>query len=149
MKLSALMVGAFAAVISVASSFASPASLSQEWATDWSGKKLDAVLALYAPAPVFLPTIGPRWTGLATIRKNFAGLLANYDPHIVLTSLETGTSGRFGYDSGTYDETITPMKGGKPIPSRGGYLFLFERGTDGAWKILEQSWGSFDPPPKL
>jgi hypothetical protein len=49
---------------------------------------------------VFLPTIGPRWVGLAAIRRNFAGLLENYDPHVVLHSLETARSGRLGYDSG-------------------------------------------------
>ena len=124
-------------------------SLSEKWAADWSAKKLDAVIALYAPEPVFLPTIGPRWVGLAAIRKNFTGLLENYDPHVVLHSLETARSGRLGYDSGTYEETITPVKGGKAIPSRGAYLFLFQREKGGAWKILEQTWTSFDAPPKL
>src|SRR5580704_3115363 len=95
MKVTASMIAAFALVFSSASSAAQATdSLSQEWATDWSAKKLDAVIALYAPEPVFLPTIGPRWVGLAAIRKNFAGLLENYDPHVVLHSLETARSGR-------------------------------------------------------
>jgi uncharacterized protein (TIGR02246 family) len=150
MKVTASMIAAFALVFSSASSAAQATdSLSQEWATDWSAKKLDAVIALYAPEPVFLPTIGPRWVGLAAIRKNFAGLLENYDPHVVLHSLETARSGTLGYDSGTYEETITSVKGGKPIPSRGAYLFLFQREKGGAWKILEQTWTSFDAPPKL
>ena len=95
-------------------------SLSQTWATDWSAKKLGAVAALYAPESIFLPTIGPRWVGLAVIRKNFAGLLKMYDPHLVIHSLETGRSGRLGYGSATYEETITSVSGGKPMPSTRG-----------------------------
>ncbi len=146
-------ISVIAALAWVLSSTTSPVcaadSLSETWAAEWSAKKLDAVVALYAPEPVFLPTIGPRWVGVAAIRKNFAGLLENYNPHIVLHSLGTSRSGRLGYDSGTYEETITPVKGGKPIPSRGAYLFLFQREKGGAWKILEQTWTSFDQPPKL
>ena len=150
MKPIKVTIAAFGCVLLSASNPAQAAgSLSEKWAADWSAKKLDAVIALYAPEPVFLPTIGPRWVGLAAIRKNFAGLLENYDPHVVLHSLETARSGTLGYDSGTYEETITPVKGGKPIPSRGAYLFLFQREKGGAWKILEQTWTSFDAPPKL
>jgi ketosteroid isomerase-like protein len=150
MKLNMSMIAAFGWMLLSASSQAWAADpLSQTWATDWSAKRLDAVVALYAPQPVFLPTIGPRWVGLAVIRKNFAGLLKMYDPHVVLHSIETGRSGKLGYDSGTYNETITPVKGGKSIPSGGAYLFLFQRERSGEWKILEQTWTSFDQPPKL
>ena len=126
-------------------SAATPSALSAQWAADWSAKKLDAVMAGYAPQPVFLPTIGPRWVGAAAIRKNCAGLLATYNPHIVLRSLETQASGDLAYDSGTYDETLLPVKGGKPIAAKGGYLFMFQKQTNGDWKILEQTFSSFDP----
>ena len=49
-------------------------------------------------------------------------------------------AGELGYDSGTYDETIVPLKYGKPRHLAGSYLFLFQIQADGEWKILEQSW---------
>jgi uncharacterized protein (TIGR02246 family) len=124
-------------------------TLSAQWATQWNAKNLAAVMELYAPRPAFLPTIGPRWAGTDNIRKNFSGLLTTYDPHISLRSIASENSGELAYDSGTYDETITPVKGGKPIASKGSYLFLFQRQPDGSWKILEQTWTSDGPPPKL
>ena len=127
----------------------SPQSVSTEWAADWSAKKLDATLALYAPAPVFLPTVGPRWAGLSVLRTNFAGLLANYNPHITLHSLKAETSGDLAYDDGVYEETITSMKDGKVIAARGSYLFVFRRDKHGRWKIQEQTFSSYDPPPAL
>ena len=45
--------------------------------------------------------------------------------------------------------TSSMKQGGKPIPSRGAWLFLFQREKGGAWKILEQTWTSFGAPPKL
>ena len=130
--------------------FARPAeSLSAEWAADWSARRLEAVMTLYAPEPVFLPTIGPRWEGAGVIRKNFASLLAMYRPHVVLHSIKTESSGDLAYDSGTYDESIVPVKRGKPIVAKGAYLFLFQQQENGDWKILEQTWTDFEQPPKL
>ncbi len=120
-------------------------TLSNLWASAWSAKKLDAVMAFYAPEPVFLPTVGPRWEGAAEIRKNFAGVLATYNPHIVLHSSKSESSGRLAYDNGTYEETITPVKGGAAIPAKGSYLFVFLRQKNGDWKILEQTWTELEP----
>lgn len=45
-----------------------------------------------------------------TIRKNFANPLATCDLHVVLTSLNAAISGDVSYDSGTQEQTITPVK---------------------------------------
>jgi ketosteroid isomerase-like protein len=119
--------------------------ISAEWAGFWNAKNLDAVMTLYVADPAFLPTIGHGWIGTAELRKNFADLLKVYDPRIVLTSLKSETSGDLAYDTGSYDETIAPVKGGKAIQAKGHYLFLFRREKHGRWKILEQSWTSFEP----
>jgi uncharacterized protein (TIGR02246 family) len=126
-----------------------PQTLAAEWAADWNSKNLDAVMQLYAPKPVFLPTVGPRWQGVDMIRKNFAGLLAMYNPHIVLHSIVTQRSGDFGYDSGAYEETVTAVKGGKVIAAKGNYVLLLQRQKNGDWKILEQTWTDLEHPPRL
>ena len=119
--------------------------ISQQWAGYWNAKNMRAVMALYAPAPVFHPTVGPSWEGAASIRRNFAGLLKDFDPDITLHSLRSETSGTLAYDSGTYDETIARVKGGAPIKARGSYVFLFQRQKRGGWKILEQTWTEREP----
>jgi ketosteroid isomerase-like protein len=114
--------------------------LSQQWAGYWNAKNLKAVLTLYAPEPVFHSTVGPALKGLGAIRRNFAGLLKDYDPDLALHSERSETSGTLGYDSGTYEETVARVKGGAPIKARGSYLFLFQKQKRGGWKILEQTW---------
>ncbi len=119
--------------------------LSQQWAGYWNAKNLNAVMMLYAPEPVFHPTVGPTWEGAIAIRKSFAGLLKDFEPNITLHSVRSETSGTLAYDSGTYDETIARVKGGAPIKARGSYLFLFQRQKRGDWKILEQTWTEREP----
>jgi ketosteroid isomerase-like protein len=142
--LMAVMLGAFASYPARAQD-----TLAAQWAELWNTKKLDAVMQLYAPEPVFLPTIGPRWSGANIIRTNFSGLLAHYNPHLHLHSIRRQASGDLAYESGVYDEIITPVAGGKPIPTKGSYIFIFQRQSGGAWKILEQTWTSDAPLPKL
>ena len=124
-------------------------SLAGQWAELWNAKKLDAVMQLYAPEPVFLPAIGPRWSGTSVIRTNFAGLLAHYNPQLNLHGIRRQASGDLAYESGIYDEIITPVDGGKAIPAKGSYIFVYQRQSGGDWKILEQTWTSDAPLPKL
>ena len=119
--------------------------VSEQWAGYWNAKNLKAVLTLYGDDPVFCPTVGRNWNGIAQIRKNFAGLLAVYDPRIVLTSRRSEMAGDLAYDSGSYEEVIAPVKGGKAIHAAGTYLFLFKREKGRRWKIVEQTWTSFEP----
>jgi uncharacterized protein (TIGR02246 family) len=120
---------------------AEPATLSARWAAGWSAKDLDGLMALYAPEPVFLTASGERWEGAATIRAHFAEGLAEYNPQLTVKSLKSEASGDLAYDSGSYEETTTAVHGsGGAIRAKGSYLFVFQRQTDGSWKILEQVW---------
>ena len=119
--------------------------ISQQWAGYWNAKNMKSVMALYAPEPVFHPTVGLTWEGTVSIRRNFAALLKDFDPEITLHSVRSETSGTLAYDSGTYDETIERVKGGAAIKARGSYLFLFQKQKRGGWKILEQTWTEREP----
>jgi ketosteroid isomerase-like protein len=123
----------------------SPSELSTIWAADWSAKNLDAVMQLYAPNPVFLPTVGASWNGLSTIRKNCAGLQARFNPHIAVHSLWSTASGELAYDSGSYEETLVPTAGGKAIHAMGNYIFIYQRRANGSWKIVEQTFTELEP----
>ena len=112
------------------------------WAKDWSAKNLDAVMSLYAPDAEFMPGFTESWVGKAAIRKNFAGVLAQYAAQVHLQSVRSDASGDLAYDSGLYDEKVTSVKDGKVLQVRGNYLFVFRR-LKGEWKILEQTWTQF------
>jgi ketosteroid isomerase-like protein len=119
-----------------------PASdVTQQWAGFYNAKNLDALMTLYAPDPMFLPVSGGRWEGLGEIRRHFLEELAAYDPRLVMRSVRSDVSGNLAYDSGTYTESMAPVKGGGEIRARGNYLIVYRRKSRGApWRILEQSW---------
>jgi len=119
--------------------------ISQQWAGYWNAKNVRAVMTLYAPEPVFHPTVGKTWIGAAEIRANLQALLKTYEPDIALHSVRSAKSGTLAYDSGTYEETVARVKGGEPIHASGSYLFLFEKQKRGGWKILEQTGTEREP----
>lgn len=120
--------------------------VSQQWAGYWNAKNLGALMTLYARDPVFLAASGERWEGLGEIRRHFAEGLARYDPRLTLHSARSDVSGNFAFDSGSYTESVSPVKGGREIRARGNYLILFRRASRHApWRILEQAWTEFDP----
>jgi ketosteroid isomerase-like protein len=137
--------GFLIAISAAAARAEQPVDVGAQWAGYWNAKNLSAALSLYGPEPIFCPTNGRSWRGITSIRKNFAGLLAAYDPRIVLTSLRSEAGGDLAYDSGTYEETIAPVKGGKAIHAAGTYLFVFKRDKHKHWQIVEQTWTSFEP----
>ena len=63
------------------------------WGTDWSAKRLDRVLTLYAPDAVFFTTEGGRFLGAPAIRELFQKVLATNDPTIHMHRLNTERSG--------------------------------------------------------
>ena len=141
----AVMAGLSFAMLGAAARAEQPVDVSAQWAGYWNAKNLGAVLTLYGTDPIFCPTNGHSWSGVAQIRKSFAGLLAVYDPRIVLASRRSEIAGDLAYDSGTYEETIAPVKGGKAIHAAGTYLFVFKRDKHKHWQIVEQTWTSFEP----
>jgi ketosteroid isomerase-like protein len=63
------------------------------WATDWSAKRLDHILTLYASDALFFTTEGGRFTGAPAIRDLFQKVLATNDPTIHMHRLNTERSG--------------------------------------------------------
>ncbi|HVV64241.1 MAG TPA: hypothetical protein VHC42_02145 [Rhizomicrobium sp.] len=127
---------------------AAPAGdLTQQWAGFWNAKNLDSLMSLYAADPVVLPATGERIAGVAEIRKRLGEDLGQFDPRLVMTSLASQSSGNLAYDSGSYEETLAPVKGGAALRESGFYLFVFTRKSRAApWRVVEQSWSRTSAP---
>ncbi|HVZ91948.1 MAG TPA: DUF4440 domain-containing protein [Rhizomicrobium sp.] len=143
----AIAAGLFCLLATVAARAAPAADLTQQWAGYWNAKNLDSLMALYAPDPVVLTASGERLSGAADIRKRLVEDLAQFDPRLVMTSLASKSSGDLAYDSGSYEETLAPAKGGAAVRESGFYLVVFARKSRAApWRIVEQSWTRMPAP---
>jgi uncharacterized protein (TIGR02246 family) len=112
--------------------------VSETWAVDWNDKRLDHIMTLYADDAVFLRPAAERTTGWTAIRSLFAKALETNTPHIVFHRITMERSGNLAYDSGTYDETIASSGGTRA--TRGDYLMILRRQSDGRWLIAQQTW---------
>ncbi|HYU99963.1 MAG TPA: SgcJ/EcaC family oxidoreductase [Pyrinomonadaceae bacterium] len=111
-----------------------------EWAEYWRQKKLDDVVALYAPDAVFLTGTGDRFTGRNAIRAVFKTAMEGHTSDLTPRSLVTEISGNLAYDSGDYLETIIPASGVAKTELKGNYVIVFKRQRSGKWLIIEHVW---------
>ena len=110
------------------------------WAEYWRQKKLDDVVALYAPDAVFLTGTGERFSGREAIRAIFQTAMEGHTSDLTPRSLVTEISGDLAYDSGDYLETITPASGVAKTELKGNYVIVFKRQAIGKWLIIEHVW---------
>jgi uncharacterized protein (TIGR02246 family) len=113
-------------------------SVRDRWATDWNSKRLDDIMTLYSDDAVFLRPSAERTTGRQAIRSLFAKTLAANTAHIVMHPITLERSSNLAYDSGTYEETI--VTNGTTRATRGDYLIILKRESDGEWRIAQQAW---------
>lgn len=111
-----------------------------QWAEHWRQKKLDDVVALYAPAAVFLTGTGDRFSGREAIRAVFKTAMEGHTSDLTPRSLVTEASGNLAYDSGDYLETIIPASGVARTELKGNYVIVFKRQPTGKWLIIEHVW---------
>jgi ketosteroid isomerase-like protein len=68
-----------------------------------------------------------------------------YSAEIKYSSEEIVAVGDWGFDRGTYRQTLTPKGGGAAITDTGKYLWIYRRGSDGSWKQSRVMWNSSEP----
>lgn len=122
------------------------AALRQQWAADLRDKRLEPSLARYTEDAVFYNPDGSSAAGKAQIRALFDKVMRTWDSALQFHSQATAISGTIAYDSGDYEETLTPRDGGAPLHPRGSYLMVLRRGADGRWRIERQMW-TVQPAP--
>jgi ketosteroid isomerase-like protein len=115
------------------------ARLREQWVKELHDKQLDEIIAHYAPDAAFLSPAG-RFTGPAAIRGLFKNVMDTVTSELRMHSLVTESSGDLAYDSGSYSETLVPVKGGPDQQFQGDYLTVFRRQKDGKWLIIQQVW---------
>jgi uncharacterized protein (TIGR02246 family) len=120
------------------------AKVAGQWAKYWQAKQLEQIAALYAEDAVFLTGQGDRFTGKSAIRDIFKKALETNSSNITVRSIRTEVAGTLAYDSGEYQEVITPA-GGEKRELTGNYIIVFRK-QNGKWLIVEHAWT--DKPAK-
>ncbi len=121
--------------------------MTAQMAEDMKAGVVDTTLARYTDDAISLPNFGPAARGKAEILASYKKMMEMdvkmLEVDFTVTDVEVG--GKYAYEIGTYDMTIS-MMGMPPAPEKGKYLTVWERGTDGTWRIKVETWNTDMPP---
>jgi len=114
--------------------------LRTQWAADLHAKRLESILSCYTPEAVFLSSGHTRVTGSVGLRELMKNIMGMVTSDLHFHNINTESSGDLAYDSGEYDETLTPTAGGPDKKLQGSYVIIWRRQTDKQWRIVQQVW---------
>ena len=67
---------------------------------------------------------------------------------LTVSNKDMDVSGDVAVDTGDYDWTLTPAKGGADVRAQGRYVTIWHRQADGSWKATRLIWNSSEPAAK-
>jgi len=104
----------------------------------------DFWMSLWADDGVQMPPDAPARIGKEQIRENMKPVFDQFNLKAVIDIAEGKVYGDFGLTRCTYTLDLTPKAGGETIHamSDGKALTLYERQSDGSWKIVYDCFNS-------
>jgi uncharacterized protein (TIGR02246 family) len=114
-----------------------------------AGSQDGAALAkLYTPDGVEMPPNAPAAKGRAAVEAFHKAFGQQWMMHgMTITSGELKVHGDYAYDTGTYKQSLMPMKGGAVADDHGKYVVLLKKDGSGNWLITHAIYNSDVPPP--
>ncbi len=114
-----------------------------EWAKAASAKDLERTLSFYAADASAFPPNQPVAATPDQRRKVWADTFALPDLSLEIASsrIEAAKSGDMGYETGTFQLTAKDKKG-KPTTTKGKYVVVWKKQSDGSWKATADIWNA-------
>ena len=107
-----------------------------------------ALAKLYAPDGVEMPPNAPAAKGRPAIEAFHKAFGQQWMMHgMTITSGELKVHGDYAFDTGTYKQSVMPMKGGAVADDHGKYVVLLKKDGSGNWWISHAIYNSDVPPP--
>ena len=106
-----------------------------------------AIVASFTDEPIVVFPAGPAVKGKADIAKTFAGMLATSPVRALEpTRTDLKVSGDMAVETGTFQIRMQPA-GAKELIDKGQYLLVWQRQSDGSWKVA-RAFNRSDAPAK-
>ena len=86
-------------------------------------------------------------TGKTAIRGWNKGFLSMFACRFSLSVDEVQATGDWAFERGCYVITLTPRASGGSMDDHGKYITIYQRQSDGSWKIARDIWNSNQPLP--
>jgi len=117
----------------------------RQYAVTINAGDFEGWISLWTDDGVQMPPGTSNRIGKEQIRKGMKPAFDQFILKMMITNREITISGDFGFARGTFTETLIPKAGGEAEKYEGKYLSIFEKQTDGSWKIARDCF-NFDGP---
>lgn len=107
----------------------------EAWSKAAAAKDVDQTVAFYSDDAIVMPPNAQRATTKEAIRKLWKDLLTDAKISWKASKVEVAKSGDIGFIIGSYEVAMNDPVTGKPVNDRGKYLEVWEKQTDGSWKV--------------
>lgn len=106
-----------------------------------------AIAALYIEDAKLLPPNNPMVSGRQSIEEFWKGFIEmSVWREVILETVEVDYNGDLASEVGTYTLAFQP-EGSQVIRDTGKYVVVWNRQTDGSWKLAVDTWNSNSPLP--
>ncbi len=120
--------------------------IGDKWARHWNSRELDKVIAIYADDAVYLPPHHAAVHGRDAIHEYLKRAMEHGATGLSFEVTYIKRAGDLAYDVGGYTMTL-PQEDGSYKQDRGKYLVVWQRQSNGDWKIAADCWSSDLPAP--
>ncbi len=111
---------------------------------------IDSWISLWTDDGVQMPPNEPLLNGRDQIRTRNKAVLDRFIFDMRSINIEeVSIAGDWAFAWGTYSATLTPKEGSETIPIDGKYMTIFQKKSDGSWKIHRDIFNSNVPPAQV
>lgn len=109
----------------------------KDWSAAAQAKDVEAFVSVYAEGAVLMLEDAPDLSGVASIRSALTGMMQdpNFDLSFEADEVVVARSGDLAYETGTYRLTLSDAEQ-NPVTEEGRYVVLWEKQSDGGWKVI-------------
>ena len=111
----------------------------------FSSGNLDGLVALFTDDAVQMPNNAPIVVGKDEIRSRAEENFANNTFKLTATVEDIKVSGDWAYVRGNVINITTPKGDGADVTEEGKWIAVYQRQSDGSWKIYSEIW-NLDAP---
>jgi len=120
---------------------------SEEFVAAAKANDTEGLVSLYTADVVLIPPNEPAAKGSEAVRvwmRSFFDQFTMED--FTISTEEITVADDWAFRSGTFAMTASPAAGGEQIEDAGIFIEIWQRQSDGSWKMVWDIWNSDNPP---
>ena len=121
--------------------------LRSDYQSAFNSNDASAAAAHFTESAVSMPPNDEALSGRQAITDDMSAMFEGMSAELTISSEEVEVAGDWAFDRGTFTMKMTPKGDDEAMEDKGKYLVIFQKETDGSWKIAREVWNSDNPLP--